>query len=59
MPLSSITTYRYKPGRGPLMDKVPNFRPRFDFERSVVPPKVASTSTFDPRTMNKSGRPTR
>lgn len=57
--LSNITTYRSKPGRGPLVDKLPNMRPKFNMQRGVVPDLVAECGDGPTRTTNRSGRPTR
>lgn len=58
-PLDSITTYREKPGRGPLTEKLPNMKPRYTMQRNVVPTKVAQPSGGSTRTTNRSGTPTR
>lgn len=53
-PLSPTVTWREKPGRGPLMDKLPNMKPRYGMQRDVVPTLKGGT-----RKMNSNGTPTR
>lgn len=56
--LSGITTYRSKPGRGPLVDKLPNMKPNFNMQRAVVPEKIGDCDG-PLRKMNANGTLTR
>lgn len=58
-PLSPTVTWREKPGRGPLVDKLPNMKPRYGMQRNVVPEKVAQCCDGPTRTTNHNGHPTR
>ncbi|HKS76675.1 MAG TPA: hypothetical protein VJQ82_25900 [Terriglobales bacterium] len=58
-PLSHTTTWREKPGRGPLVDKVMNMKFRYGMQRDVVPTKVGQASGGPTRRTNANGMPTR
>jgi len=58
-PLSRTVTWREKPGRGPLVNKVPNMKPSYAMQRDVVPQNVAQPGDSPTRKTNSSGAPTR